>query len=477
MNRPIARLFGFVVLMFALLVAFTSRWTVFDAKALQDNALNKRTLLESVDIKRGSIYADDDTLLATSVPLHGGGFRREYPQGSLFAAAVGYAYPEDGRYAGLEEYRNSVLTGTPLQHASLLDQLSGTQPAGDNVYTSLDPAAQRIAEDDLAASGLPAGAVIALVPSTGAVKVFASYPTYDPNDLTKAAPAGSQFDNVTESQWAPGSIQKVVTSIAALDTGRFTPLSLINGNSPQTFQGIPLHNDSDQSYGTITLTQALTDSVNTVFANVATALGSATIQNYMYRLGYYSKPPIDLPSDELAPSGVVLGGKLVPPTGGVDIARVGIGEGELYVTPLQMVMVAAAVANHGVLMTPHITSYVTNSDGVIVQRVDPTVFATVMKPSTATAVGMMMAQVVQDGTAQAALAGFNIPVAGKTGTAQDCTSNAICDTSQVWFIAYAPLQDPQIAVAVTLEHSPGFGGTVAAPIARQVIQALLEKNG
>jgi peptidoglycan glycosyltransferase len=159
---------------------------------------------------------------------------------------------------------------------------------------------------------------------------------------------------------------------------------------------------------------------------------------------------------------------------GADVGRVGIGEGGLEVTPLQMAMVAAAVANDGRLMVPHLTSEILNADGQVVQRVAPALYSNVMKPSTARTVGRMMENVVNDGTGTAAaLAG--ITVAGKTGTAQDCADLALaaCRLNQVWFIAYAPVADPQIAVAVTLPHQNGFGGTIAAPIAKSVLEALL----
>jgi peptidoglycan glycosyltransferase len=481
MNKPITRLFALVVVMFALLIAFTSRWTVFDAKALQDNKLNARTLLETQRIRRGTIYADNDTALADSVSQPGDVYTRFYPFGSLFAAPVGYAFPNQ-LAAGIELFRNGVLTGTPIQHESVIDQLEGKQDGGDSVYTTLDPAAQQVAMSALAATHF-GGAVVAMVPSTGAIKVFASFPSYNPNLIPdpKALAAsdaasddglsGPEYDRVTEAQDPPGSIQKVVTAIAAIDTGQFTPTSLVNGNSPQTFEGIPLNNDENTSYGEITLTDGLTNSVNTVYANVAQKVGGTILARYMYRLGYYRKPPIDLPSGELKASGVrdQLGGPLIPPTGAVDVPLMGIGEGHLLVTPLQMVMVASAVANGGRLMTPYLTDYVTDADGSIVQRTKPTLFSTVMKPTTATAVGNMMEDVVQDGTAEAALAGFKIQVAGKTGTAE--LGNSKNSPNDAWFIAYAPGKD--IAVAVDVEDTFDYGASAAAPIARDVIQSLV----
>jgi penicillin-binding protein A len=474
MNKPISRLFGLVVLMFGLLIAFTSRWTVFDAKALQNNPLNARTLLETQFIKRGAIYSEDGAeLLADSISQPGGRYIRYYPFGPLFAAPIGYDFPDQGA-AGLEAYRNSALTGTPIQHESVLDQLEGKQSGGDSVYTTLDPTAQQVAVNALAATHL-SGAVVAMVPSTGAITVFASEPSYNPNGIPSGTEGGSYFDQAAEGGEFPGSIQKVVTAIAAIDSGLYTPESIVNGNSPQTFEGIPLNNDGDTSYGDISLTQGLTQSVNTVYANVAQRVGGTLLAKYMYRLGYYRKPPIDLPSDELTASGVryTLGGPLVPPTGDVDVPLMGIGEGQLYVTPLQMVMVASAVANGGRLMTPHLTDKIINADGETVEQIKPTLYSTVMKPSTATAVTTMMEGVVNDGTAAQALAGFKITVAGKTGTAE--LSNAPNSPNDAWFIAFAPGRD--IAVAVVVEKTLFYGASAAAPIARQVIQALAGNTG
>ena len=188
MNKPIARLFGLVVVMFALLIAFTSRWTVFDAKALQNNKLNARTLLETQRIRRGTIYADNGTALADSVSQPGAVYTRFYPFGSLFAAPVGYAFPNQ-LAAGIELFRNGVLTGTPIQHESVIDQLEGKQNGGDSVYTTLDPAAQQVAMSALAATHL-SGAVVAMVPSTGAVKVFAltGHPTGAPRAYAWSSP-------------------------------------------------------------------------------------------------------------------------------------------------------------------------------------------------------------------------------------------------------------------------------------------------
>jgi peptidoglycan glycosyltransferase len=233
-------------------------------------------------------------------------------------------------------------------------------------------------------------------------------------------------------------------------------------------------NDFNESFGPVDLTTALTKSINTVWAQVAVGLGKSTMAKYMGRLGFGKRPPIDLPSGERQPSGEYLrsGGtaKLLDPRSSlVDVGRMGIGQDKLNVTPLQMAMVAAAVANHGTLMTPHLTDRVVDRDGRTLERIGATEYSQVMKPETADAVGQMMAHVVGEGTGTAA-ALQGIQVAGKTGTAEVGNSKSI---NQVWFIAFAPLVNPRIAIAVTVERSSGQGGTVAAPIAKQVLQALL----
>ena len=478
MTQPIARLFVVVLVLFAVLVGFTSRWTVFQASALRANSDNKRPGLEDQYVARGSIVAADGTPIARAVRQPGGRYTRSYPFGALFASPVGFYDPYNGA-TELELYRNGVLAGAPAQQSSILDQLSGRPTAGDEVVTTLNEHAQQIAYQALAGRD---GAVVAMVPATGAIRVMAASPSYNPNQVADNAaferinhdPAAPLVNRATAAQYAPGSTFKVVTAIAAIDTGRYTPASVINGNSPIVVSGQPLSNDSGTSYGPVTLSDALTNSINTVWAQVALKVGAPTLQDYMDRLGFYRPPPIDLPTDELAVSGVRYPGHpgYLPLASGADIGRVGIGEGGLEVTPLQMLMVASAVANDGRLMVPHLTSQIVNADGQVVQTVTPALYSDVMKPSTAQEVGGMMENVVRDGTGTAA-ALVGITVAGKTGTAQDCTSLAVCDTSQVWFIAYAPVQNPQIAIAVTIARQVGFGGSIAAPIARQVLGALL----
>jgi penicillin-binding protein A len=474
-NRPILRLYGLVVVLFALLVAFTSRWTIFEASSLRENKLNARALLQQQRIDRGPIVAADGTVLARS-HRHGEGiYERSYPTGSLFANTVGYYFTNLGS-TGIERFRSAYLNGqtdTGLQ--AILDQLQGHKPTGEKVVTTLDPKAQRVAAGALAEHK---GAVVALEPRSGAVTVMASSPSYDPNSLssTKAFERLGRDSNAplvnraTQFGYAPGSTFKVVTATAAIDSGAFTPQSTVSGRDNVPISGVALKNDNNENFGQLTLSEGLVKSVNTVYAQVAERLGKATLARYMSRFGFDRKPQLDYPATEMSASGESEGERIIQPTSErVDVGRMGIGQDKLAVTPLQMAEVASAVANHGTLMVPHLTSRIVDAEGQTTLKVGPRVQSKVMKSSTAAAVTAMMEGVVNEGTGTPAQIP-GVQVAGKTGTAETQIGTAI---NNVWFIAFAPAQNPRVAIAVTLKGVPGQGASFAAPVARQVIEQLL----
>ena len=470
-NLRIRHLFALLLVLFGLLIAFTSYWSVLDAKDLEANTANKRGLLEEQRIRRGLIFARDGTVLARNRVVGRGDsrfYRRTYPVDGLFAHAVGYNFVERGR-SGIERSHNDDLTGDTNEFTTLWDELRGHQREGDDVVTSLDPNAQRVAINALAGR---AGSVVAIEPQTGRVNVMASVPGFDPNGVPRdfaqlnRAPGSPLFNRSAQSGYPPGSTFKVVTATAALDTGRFNPSSVISGDSPKEIGGVPLSNFGNQSFGPVTLTTALTKSINTVWGRVGELVGKDTMFTYMRRFGFNTKPPIDLPGSELRSSGVFSKGKLLDESDDVDIGRVAIGQERLLVTPLQMAMVASTISNDGKLMRPRLVQEVRDADGRTVKRVKPSEEAAVMKPETARALASMMSQVVKEGTGTAA-ALSGIDVAGKTGTAE------VGGTNQAWFIGFAPVGNPRVAVAVTVERTSGQGGTIAAPIAKQVMESLL----
>ena len=310
---------------------------------------------------------------------------------------------------------------------------------------------------------------------------MASVPGYDPNTLRSAAqttrlnsaPGSPLFNRVTQSGYPPGSTFKVVTAIAAIDSGTFEPTSIVDGTNGVKISGVPLNNDAGESFGPVDLTFALTKSINTVWAQVGEQVGARTMQKYMDRLGFDRQVAVDLPSDERRASGEYCNGRFVRATNPcVDVGRMAIGQDKLQVTNLQMAMVAAAVANNGTLMRPYLATSAVDPEGRTTLRNDPKEFSQVMTPATAAKVTAMMKRVVKEGTGTAA-ALQGIDVAGKTGTAERDVANNI---TTPWFIAFAPASDPQVAIAVTIDRSVGgFGGTEAAPIAKAVMESILQR--
>jgi peptidoglycan glycosyltransferase len=479
-NAQIRQVYGLFVALFALLVAFTSYWAVLDAEGLENNPDNRRGLIEEQSIPRGVIFASDGrTRIAVNRAERRGDTRvyvREYPQRGLFAHPVGYSFIQNGR-RGLEQSRNDELAGKENEFESIFAGLEGRDTEGSDVVTNLD-----VAGTEAAVAGLAGrkGGVVAIEPQTGKVRVMVSFPDYDPNLIPTdfraldTDPDKPTFNRTTQELYAPGSTFKVVTATAALDTGKVTPETIIDGSSPKEISGVPLENSGGEDFGAISFTDALTNSVNTVFAQVGEEVGRETLVDYMKRFGFYEDPELDYPDFQMIPSGIRRNGTQYVQDG-FDAGRVAIGqggtEGAIESTPMQMALVAAAIANKGRLMKPRLTDRIVRKDGRVKERIEPDLQSEVMKPETAAALTEMMGRVVEEGTGTAAaLAG--VRVAGKTGTAE---VGANREFTQPWFICFAPIDDPKLAVAVTVERQPAgsFGGTVAAPIAKSVLEAML----
>jgi peptidoglycan glycosyltransferase len=313
---------------------------------------------------------------------------------------------------------------------------TGPRRAHGHGQSTLDPSAQRIAARQLA--GRP-GAVVVLDPRTGAIKAM--------------------YGDATHAGYSPGSAFEIVTAAAALDSERYTADSLIAGHSPLTVSGTPIRNFANQSFGPITLTRALSYSVNTVFAQVGAGVGPQQMTASMRRLGFYSSPQLGAGAERVSPSGVRDAGRFVlPGTVGSSLGRLAIGQGGLAVTPLQMAMVASAVADGGTLVAPEL------------RTATPTVSIRAMKSSAARTLAQMLRQVVTHGTGTSANV-RGLQIAGQTGTsAAGGTGSRRAD---LWFVGFAPADHPTVAIAVALKDAKGFGGTKAAPIAVKVIESLL----
>jgi penicillin-binding protein A len=489
-NRQIIKLFAFVVVLFGVLIGFTSYWSVFDAKALKEKEANKRPLFEQQQIRRGRILAADGSVIARSVPKgHGAGLRyvRRYPQGDLFGHPIGYSFELQGD-SEFERFHNDQLVGEESEFESILNELRGRRQEGNDIVTNLDPEAQRVALSGLEAAGF--GAVVAIEPSSGRVLAMASNAPYDPNRIPYPQELNELFANkletplfnrATQSRYPPGSTFKVVTAAAALDSGTITPETAINAPGTLIDEGHELNNDGLQDWGSITLDTALTNSVNTWFAQVGAKVGEDTLFEYMERFGFNAKPPIDLPAEQLVPSGLVdleNGGTLLTRNDPIDIERVAIGQERLLVTPLQDALVAAAVANGGHEMKPQIWDKVIDPDGRVVERMEPSEYGQPISGKTAGELTTAMEGVVSEGTGtNAAISG--VRVAGKTGTAET-PGNESCgggeEENQAWFMGFAPANEPKVAIAVSVECTPQFGNDVAAPIFREVAETILNQE-
>ena len=486
MNRQIIRVYGLVLVLFALLVYFTSKWAVFDASALKDRNENRRPLIEEQQVPRGSITSADGELIAESKPQGGGAhpvYVRDYPTGSLFGNPVGYNFVTAGR-TEIEQSENDLLSGEKNEFASIIDQLANRTPEGADITLTLDAGAQRLATEQLqsaiastAGSSGGGGSVVALNPQTGAVEVMASVPGYDPNDVNKpdvlthlnkdeTAPL---FNRPTQGTYQPGSTMKVVTAAAALDSGEFTPDTVLSGRTGIEIGGVPLQNAGGESPGDIDMDFALTHSINTYFAQVGEKLGTQTMFEYMQRFGFFSDPALDFPDDKMAPSGVYDSGSLLDENDAIDIGRVAIGQERLLVTPMQMAEVAATVANDGTLMKPTFLQKATDPDGRTIAELDPSEQSNVVSP------GDGERAHDDDDPRHPGGHGGRAHRPGRVVRRQDRhRGDRPRDRAEPALVhRLRPRRQPQVAVAVMLEKCTGcFGGEVAGPIATQVMEAL-----
>jgi penicillin-binding protein A len=486
MNKAISRLAVLGTALMVVLVVATTYWQAWAAGGLNDRQDNQIQRVAQFTVKRGEIIGRNPrTALARNVERKVGGrtlYFRRYPPNGLAAHVVGYSTQARSR-AGLERSRNDYLTASNRNLSTVvgktLDELRGATVEGNDLVLTLHMRAQQIAMREL---GGRCGSVVALEPSTGKVLVMASSPTYDQNVIegnfgaidriqAPCRPVAPLYNRATYGLYAPGSTFKVVTAAAAIDSGRYTADSRFDDPGYCEVYGRRVSNyDTTSPFGNVDLRQALQYSINSVFCNIGKEIGALTIIDYMKRFGFYSTPPLETPDNERAPSGLYQRNRLFDPKveSDVDAGRFAFGQERLLVTPLQMAMVAATIANNGVVMEPHVIDRILTPNGGILVRTRPDELGRAVKPQTAATVGSMMRLAVEAGTGTAArIPGFN--VAGKTGTAE----TGVAGTNNAWFIAFAGREQPKVAIAVVLEQQNGTGGELAAPIAQEVMQALL----
>jgi penicillin-binding protein A len=481
MNRAIRRVGIGVTVLVLLLVGQLTYLQVYDADNLANDPRNIRFQLRDFSKPRGRIFSADGQIVARSVETGDElKFQRLYPQGALFSQLAGYQSFVFGNI-GIERTYNNELAGRDplLTLRNVGDVLAGKETVG-NVVLSTSQELQAAARDAL---GGQHGSVVVMNPKTGGVLAMYSNPSYDPQPfashnsqaaqdyekILRANPDKPDLPRAYRERFPPGSTFKVITSSVALGTGRFTPQSnfpvLTELDLPQTNN--TLRNFGGESCGG-TLARSFQQSCNTTFGQIGLDLADAFVPG-MEKFGIGSAPPLDVAPGAAASVG--------PPPGSFQqnqplFAFAGVGQGDVAVTPLEMALSASAVANNGQIMQPHVAERITDGDDNTVKTIDPKPWRTAMSPQVASTMTTLMISVVEGGTGTAARIP-GVSVAGKTGTAQNETGAA-----HAWFVGFAPAEDPQVAVAVIVEHggsagSEATGGRVAAPIAAQMMRMVL----
>ena len=482
MNAPLRRLSVAVLLLFGALLVNANYLQVVRADDLHNDSNNPRLIAEEYSRERGPIIVGEEPVARSVETDDRLKYLRQYAQGPLYAPATGFYSLVYGA-TGIEKESNSILAGTDdsLFVRRVIDTLTGEPPRGGSVLLTLNPAAQKAAYDGLRRQNAR-GAVVALDPATGAILAMVSTPSYDPNLLSSHQPAeirkayrrlerrGNEplLNRALRQTYPPGSTFKIVTAAAALESGRFTPDSEVDNSAaldlPLTDADLPNYNGQPCSPGGANLTVALENSCNVAFGRVGLELGPDALRAQAEKFGF--NDAVEVPMRSVASR---FPEELDEPA----TAQSAIGQRDVRATPLQMAMVAAAVANRGVLMKPYLVREVRAPDLSVLDTTNPQELGTAVSPQTAAALSQMMTSVVDNGTGtNAQIPG--VKVAGKTGTAQQGNNRR----PHAWFVSFAPSDtEPRVAVAVVLEEggtAPEVSGNaLAAPIANAVMQAVL----
>ena len=486
MNKRIRRLGIFLLACYIALFAMLNYIQVLEADSLNNNEFNARGTLETLRQPRGTIETADGVVVARSVPVDDRfEFQREYPTDDLFGHVTGF-FPINGRATGVEREYNEQLAGQTFEQElrSFADLFVDRERTG-NVTLTLRDDVQRVARDQL---GQRRGSVVVLDVDTGGIVALWSYPSYNPNPLSSHDPEiardafnfldpasgtsplrASSYQNV----FFPGSTFKIVTGSTGVQSGLVTPEAPSypvesSYTPPQTTR--PLSNFGGSSCGG-TLFVITAVSCNTAFARMGVeTLGPDRMVEGAAAFGFNQVPPIDLPGAVESRFPVDFADNLPA------LAQASIGQNDVSATPLQMALVAAAVANDGVMMAPHVMKEIRDGEGAVVDDEPIDAWKQPISPETAATMRQAMLGVVADGTlsGSAQIPGFE--VGGKSGTAQ--TGN---NTSHTWVIEFVgpPGQKPEYAIAVIVDNQPGVsensGGRVAAPIARAVLERALQE--
>ncbi|WP_136709153.1 penicillin-binding protein 2 [Agromyces sp. H66] len=482
MNRELKRVTIVALLMFLTLFVSTTIIQYVQADALAADPRNSRTLYESYSVERGPILVNGTPVAFSQASDDLYKFQRVYANGPLYAPITGYI-PVNGEATGLEASLNSYLSGQ--SSSQFFDQLnrliSGQDPMGASVDVTIDPVLQQAAWDAL---GDYTGAVIVTEPATGRILAMVTKPTFDPNAMAVhdgaqvqatyegllADPGDPLFNRATGGDMnPPGSVFKLVVTAAALESGRYTPQSTFPNPATLTLPGTDsvVRNSGGGTCGPgaeVTLADALRLSCNIPMAELGMELGDAAIREQAEKFGFNTE--FEIPNSTEAST---YPRALDEPQTGLSA----FGQYTVRATPLQMAMVSAAIANGGIVMNPNMVDAITAPDFTPLQQFEGSEFGRAISQDTADTMVQMMVNGVENGAASNARID-GVSVAGKTGTAE----NGESDPYTLWFTGFAPADSPQYAITVLVEDGgglgqEGYGNLIAAPVAKQVLEAVL----
>ncbi len=453
----IKRILLVFAILFVLVTLYLLYFSLFKAKKVADNSYNQRLTQDADRIVRGKIYDRNGEVLASNNTDENGDPVRFYAYPRIYSHILGYSSKKYGK-TGLERTLNKTLLGIEDTPISEIMGWIENNSVGNDVALTIDTNAQMTAYNLLEGH---IGAAVAMNPKTGEIYAMASRPTFNPNDLEnewetyledESAPL---LPRATQGLYTPGSVFKIITATAVAEDPSIDETYTDTGEL--VVEGYTIRNYDEKSYGDVDLTDAIANSINTYFGQKAIDLGGAKMDAVCKRFGFGSEIPFELPIASSV-SGFSLSSQKV------DIAQAGYGQGTTLVTPLEMALATSAIAAGGEMPVPTLVRAVMTPDGNILRTMRPRAYATVTDAKSAAKVTQAMEAMAMN--SYAAIPG--VRVAGKSGTAETTSGK-----THAWFVAFAPVENPRVAVAVVLEEDGTFGAVTAAPIARDLMQTIL----
>lgn len=455
-NKRIKRILFVIVAMYVFLLLFLAYFQVSKSEEIASNSYNPRKWVDESKFKRGSIKDRNGETLAESIIGYGDEYTRTYNYGSLFSHITGYSSLDYGK-TGLEQSYNSILLN--IKEETPIDQIINKvveDKQGNNVVTTLDVGLQSKANELLQGHK---GSIIVMNPETGAVYAMISSPTYDPNNLNQDwnnlinDPDSALLNRSTQGLYTPGSIIKVITAVAIMESG----IDLnYNDTGSIVVDGYTINNFENAGHGEINMQWALVHSSNTYFVDKALEIGPEAMENVFRKFMFGSPIEFDLPTEM----------STAPFKAGMDnnaFAAASYGQGTTLVSPLQMAMMISAVANDGKMVEPKLVDRIEEVDKGEISLVNkrPKIISEVTSPEIARELQGYLGAVVDN---YASASTYNTSSGGKTGTAETASG-----LNHAWYVGFAPLDKPKFAVCVVLEEDGTLGGTTAAPIGAKML--------